>query len=435
MDNLALKRLTSNIPELADEAIRSRAAGVELWAQLLRLLYAGINIAAAVWYWHRLPNQRLIYLALAALWFSHAVFVESRKRSASISSLTTFIDFSIVNFGLLLTAWKGEMPHLSAGIFLLFFPLLAISAARYRPSLTIICGVYAVLFYIPISLIGIGAPWFRIIILLAMTFICSFVIRRPKAMIADVATETVSNAFQAGVRHNLAEMSTRFHEAIFPPAQLHLPAIWCSSKHTAGSQTGGDYFGVFDTGAGPLVILGDFGGSSDKDLRELSRLHSELVSITARETSIQAILEKLNSYFWQRHKGSRTLSCVVARWEGENLHYVNAGHLPTVQVGKDSQIQLPVTTNAVGKYEQSTFTPITVEFPARDLWVAYTDGLYSKLATTTEQGIEEIASLVDKFRHGEVNTLCHRVFDCAQPGLDETKDDATIVVVRRQPSA
>jgi len=35
--------------------------------------------------------------------------------------------------------------------------------------------------------------------------------------------------------------------------------------------------------------------------------------------------------------------------------------------------------------------------------------------------------------HGEVNTICHRVFDCAQPGLEATKDDATIVVVRRQP--
>src|SRR4030095_4948590 len=149
----------------------------------------------------------------------------------------------------------------------------------------------------------------------------------------------------------------------------------------------------------------------------------------------QAILEKLNSYFWQRHKGNRTLSCVAARWEGENLHYVNAGPLPTVQVGKDPRVQLPVTTVAVGKYEQSTFSPSIVPFPARDLWVAYTDGLYSKIATTRDQGIEEIESFVDKFRHGEVNTLCHRVFDCAQPGLDETKDDATIVVVRRQPSA
>ena len=44
-------------------------------------------------------------------------------------------------------------------------------------------------------------------------------------------------------------------------------------------------------------------------------------------------------------------------------------------------------------------------------------------------------SLTDTFSHGEVNTICHRIFDCAQPGLSEPDDDATVVVIRRQPKA
>jgi hypothetical protein len=43
-------------------------------------------------------------------------------------------------------------------------------------------------------------------------------------------------------------------------------------------------------------------------------------------------------------------------------------------------------------------------------------------------------ALAERFSGGEVTTLCHRVFDCAQPGLEPIKDDATVVVIRRQPA-
>ena len=65
--------------------------------------------------------------------------------------------------------------------------------------------------------------------------------------------------------------------------------------------------------------------------------------------------------------------------------------------------------------------------------IVYTDGLFSKLASDREKGIAEIEAMAGRFSGGEVNTLCHRIFDCAQPGYDRTADDATIVVVRRQP--
>ena len=42
--------------------------------------------------------------------------------------------------------------------------------------------------------------------------------------------------------------------------------------------------------------------------------------------------------------------------------------------------------------------------------------------------------MAERFSSGEVTTLCHRVFDCAQPGYDPIKDDATVVVIRRQPT-
>jgi hypothetical protein len=76
-----------------------------------------------------------------------------------------------------------------------------------------------------------------------------------------------------------------------------------------------------------------------------------------------------------------------------------------------------------------------VTFPARDQLLIFTDGVFAKLTGSRDEGVKEIQALADKFSGGEINTLCHRIFDCAQPGYDYNKDDSTVVVIRRQPAA
>jgi len=76
-----------------------------------------------------------------------------------------------------------------------------------------------------------------------------------------------------------------------------------------------------------------------------------------------------------------------------------------------------------------------VPFPARDLALLYTDGLYAKVTNSRGEGSAEVERLAGQFSSAEVTTLCHRIFDCAQPGYDPLKDDATMVVIRRQPQA
>ena len=117
------------------------------------------------------------------------------------------------------------------------------------------------------------------------------------------------------------------------------------------------------------------------------------------------------------------------------MEYVNAGHLPAIHLSKERRFQLPPTCRSVGEVGETIFVAQTVPFPARDLLLIYTDGLSARLGDNRESGVAEIEALADRFSHGEVNTLCHRVFECARPGLEEPKDDCTLVVVRRQPKA
>ncbi|MBP6824864.1 MAG: SpoIIE family protein phosphatase, partial [Acidobacteria bacterium] len=97
--------------------------------------------------------------------------------------------------------------------------------------------------------------------------------------------------------------------------------------------------------------------------------------------------------------------------------------------------QLPVTCGAVGENSEAKFVESVVPFPTRDLLLIYTDGAFAKLTDDREKGIVEIEAMAERFSGGEVTTLCHRVFDCGQPGYEQIKDDATVVVVRRQPTS
>ena len=63
------------------------------------------------------------------------------------------------------------------------------------------------------------------------------------------------------------------------------------------------------------------------------------------------------------------------------------------------------------------------------------DGVFAKVTDSRDKGVSEIEALAEKFSGAEVTTLCHRIFDCAQPGYDTNKDDSTVVVIRRQPAA
>ena len=117
------------------------------------------------------------------------------------------------------------------------------------------------------------------------------------------------------------------------------------------------------------------------------------------------------------------------------MDYLNAGHLPAIQVGKQERKQLPATCGPLGLKQQDEFKMEVLPFPHRDLLVAFTDGLYARLTADREKGIAEIESFINKFSGAEITTLCHRIFDCAHPGFEQNKDDSTVVVIRRQPGA
>lgn len=444
---MSVKLLQDRLPKQVDAALASHISSAEGWATKIRLWFAITSLLAASWIWNHPSNAGKVYVALAVVWFLVAIVVRvitKRGASESLVSMTTLVDVTIVHLGLAAFVQQGLFPKIGAGIFLCYFPILAVAANRYRMMLVIQSSLYAIAGYAVISYWGGAPPWYRVLLLAATAVVLAVGSRKPKDLMVAVAKDALQEAYDLGAKQKSIELMAQAHQLLLPPTLIDLPAIWSSSKHGAGTDSGGDYYQIFDTARGPLVIVGDLSINNGKGfaaLNAIAELHQALSKIIGKhaadsnELGLTKILDELNAQLYEKH---RPFTCVLAQWRGEALHYVNAGHLPMIHLNKPQGTQitgykhLPATCGAVGEQSDAVFVESVVPFPARDLLLIYTDGAFAKLTNDRDKGAAEIETMADRFSSGEVTTLCHRVFDCAQPGLGPIKDDATVVVVRRQ---
>ena len=437
-----MKQLKDRLPKQVDEALNEQARAAEGWAARARWLFAVVFAASAIWTWNNPSNAKYVYLQMTAAWMVMAAVGAALKKSpdANLTAMT-MIDLTIVHLGLAAFVWQGLFPGLGSDIFLCYFPILAIAANRRRVSATLKTALYAGAGYAAISLWGGSSPLFRVTLLFTTAFVFVAGSRKPKDLAVNIAGKAIEEAFDLSARQKERDLVQQAHQLFMPPPIVDLPEIWVSSKHGAGTDTGGDYFHIFETPGGPLVAVGDLGGHGFDALGEVADAHQALGRAVSRETDLPKILEELNGYLLEKYGSRRTFTCALARWEGEKMRYVNAGHLPMIQMSKPqgaqiiSHKQLPVTCGPVGAQTGATFTESAVPFPARDQLVIYTDGVFAKITDSRDKGVGEVEALAEKFSGAEVTTLCHRIFDCAQPGNDPNKDDSTVVVIRRQPTS
>jgi Stage II sporulation protein E (SpoIIE) len=438
----AIKQLKDRLPKQVDEALNEQARAAEGWATRARALFAVVFAASAIWTWNDPSNAKYLYLQLTAAWMVMAAVGAVLKKSSDANLTTmTMIDLTIIHLGLAAFVWQGLFPGQGSDIFLCYFPILAVAANRYRMSAALKAAAYASAGYAAISLWGGSSPLFRVTLLITTVFAFVMGSRKPKDITVNIAGKAIEEAFDLSAKQKELDLTQKAHELFLPPPIVDLPEIWVSSKHSAGTETGGDYFHIFETPVGPLVAVGDIGGLGFEALGEVAETHQRLGKIIAGQTDLPKILDELNDHFREKYQGRRTFTCALARWEGENMRYVNAGHLPMIQMSKPqgaqttNHKQLPVTCGPVGTQIGAIFTESIVPFPARDQLVIYTDGVFAKITNVRDKGVSEIEALAEKFSGAEVTTLCHRIFDCAQPGYDPNRDDSTVVVIRRQPAA
>lgn len=438
-----MKKLIDSVPKKVDAAYARHSITLEKYSNLLRWFFCVGFALTSVWlYVQGDVKGALASLIIAALWLGCALIVSVITRrtegvnNKSANAISTWIDLIVVCIGILLCLAQDVLDAAGFVFLLSFYPVITLTGRHNSISVLIKAALIATAFYLAL-LFGLGGsitPPITIILAMfwATALAGAILTLKPKKELAQIVQETAQEAYNLGTKDKELEVISLVHSELFPVQQLEVPGLYCSSKHLSGLNTSGDYYQVFETRRGPLVMIGDLPGEGLQAAMNVARLHQHIAEIIGREEALVEIAESLNSLIWHKYKGERVLSCILARWEGANLHYLNAGHLPAIRISKRVASSIDVNSPALGISESGQFTESVIEFPKGDLLVLYTDGSYSGLAADKEKGASEMLRMVNDFSGGEINTLCHRLFDCGQPEYARSSDDSTVVVIRRQ---
>lgn len=423
-----MKKILTQIPTQIDHVFRQGAEEAARTAYFLRIFFCLLFAVAA--FWSASDEAALfIYGTLAALWLLAASALNLLKKAVSFI-LAIWMDVAILSLGLLLCSWFGVFNAKGFLVFLCYFPVLALAARRNNLLLVGQIGAGLIVFYALLSLWTLGSlavP--RLLAVGAMTFVAASLTRKPKTELTEVTQAAAQQAYEFGAHEKEAELLAVLHEQFFPPAQYELPGLYVTYKHGVGTSTSGDFYHALETARGPLVVLGDWPGKGLDAALTATRLQQQIAELAQEKASLSDILTDLNTTLWQK---KQTVTCVLARWEGTQLHYVNAGHLPVIHLSRRETELLPVNAQPLGAAEHWNYSEAVLDFPKGDLLLLYTDGAYAGLAQDRTLGAWEMRRMAEQFSSGEVNTICHRLFDCGQPEYAKASDDSTVVAVRRQ---
>jgi len=427
-----MKKILDQLPSQIEQVYEQFGAATQRSANTLRWFFVVMFFVATIWSISDGGPARFIYPTIGLCWLIAALTLGLRAKT-NLSNSNTFsmwVDLAIISMGIILCAWQGVFNTKGWIIFLCYFPVLALIARRFNFLLVLQAASFVIVFYAVVSLLAIESLVLpRLLAVAAMALASLALARKPKQELVEVARKAVQEAYQQGSSDKATEMVAFVHAQAFPPAQYNLPGLYTAYKHGVGTTTSGDFYTAFETASGPMVVIGDLPGNGLDAALAATQLQQQITKVAREKTTLTEIATEINALLYRQQQQA---GCIFARWESANLHYLNAGHLPAVRISKREPESLPVNAPPLGANEQAAFIEAVLEFPKGEMLLLYTDGTYSGLASDRTTGAAEILRLTDQFSNGEVNTICHRIFDCALPEYRKPEDDSTVVIVRRQ---
>lgn len=204
-----MKQLMDRFPQQVDEALEQHTHAAERWANYLRLFFAAMYGAAVLRSWDHYSIARPVYLQLAVGWLIVFLMAKTwgRDGAGSKVTVTTLLDFTVVNLGIALFTWRGLYADFNTGLYLSYYPVLAIAASRFRPALVLMSAAWAMLVYAPLSIVAQTPSWARIAIFSVTAALLALASRSPKAQMVKLASDVWREAYDQGAKDRQSELT------------------------------------------------------------------------------------------------------------------------------------------------------------------------------------------------------------------------------------
>lgn len=156
-------------------------------------------------------------------------------------------------------------------------------------------------------------------------------------------------------------------------------------------EVGGDFYDVFQTGAGETVlVLADISGKGLPAALRMGVVYGAIraLSLTTRDLGVARMAERLNELL--RETTSRefvTLFWAFYNSERHDLRYVNAGHLPPLLLASASGELRRLETGGpvLGLLPKSSYQEECITLDGEETLIAYSDGLLEATSPAGEE--------------------------------------------------
>ncbi len=257
---------------------------------------------------------------------------------------------------------------------------------------------------------------------------------------------------------------------LFPPAVHSLPTLELHGICRPARSVSGDYYDFLlfyqdndrsasekvATGVG--IALGDISGKGISAALLMATLHSAVRLVySATETSTRGrvlqpdgtesdlgllftnpgrIMSMLNRHLYRSTQPEKYATLFLAHYDvaTQALTYSNAGHLPSLLLGRDGSVRrLDVGGTVVGLLDGMHYEEGRFQMRSGDILVAYSDGVTEPENEFGEFGEERLIEEVQRYRDQPLHVISSRVMQAldAWIGSEERPDDITLVLARQ----
>jgi PAS domain S-box-containing protein len=252
------------------------------------------------------------------------------------------------------------------------------------------------------------------------------------------ASVAIENAHLYRERSHVARTLQR---SLLPPRLPDVEGLDIAARYRPageGSEVGGDFYDVFDAGAGEwALVVGDVCGKGPEAaaLTSLAR-YSLRAAALVRDTP-GAVLEMTNEAVLREHQNRSFVSAVHAwlRPDDRSLRLASAGHPAALVVRVDGTVE-PVKPAGplLGVVEGARYEDAAVRLHAGDCLLLYTDGVLESGAPAAALDLDALAEVAARAAGGTAAELAETVEAEALRVADGTpRDDMAILAVRCLP--
>lgn len=225
--------------------------------------------------------------------------------------------------------------------------------------------------------------------------------------------------------------------ALMPDHSPMIPGwdVWLFTQ--PANEVGGDLIDFFHIEANRYgIALGDIAGKGLGAALFMVKLQATLRALLPDITRLDDLGSRLNKIFCRDSKSKSFASLVYLELHPElnTIRFLNAGHLPPVQMHARLITKTPKGSIALGIMENAAYTEESIELQQGDTFVIYSDGVTEASSDKKEFfGEERLMNMMPSLQDQTARDAGERILSHVNLFVGDAKvhDDLSLVVIKR----